>query len=130
MSDMEARLFAPYTTSDGSDDPLRCEAERAVRRWLAVEDGKPDPGSAPSPVREGGALSDLLGRVHVRLGGVGVDLTTYGTSDEVEVSWRRDYGHAGLSDRRTATAAGLAGALQAVLDYEEEADKLDAEEAS
>jgi hypothetical protein len=41
--DLEGRLFAPYTTSDGSDDPLRCEAEAAVRCWLAA---------APAPVGE------------------------------------------------------------------------------
>lgn len=34
---LEARLFAPFETSDGSDDVLRCEAQAAVDRWLNAE---------------------------------------------------------------------------------------------
>lgn len=66
----------------------------------------------------------LLRRVHERLGGLGVDITTFGEADCVEVRWRREYGaDGGLSDERFAQADSLEEALTSVLVYEDAADE-------
>jgi hypothetical protein len=73
--------------------------------------------------------ADLLDRVHVRIGGVGLDISTFGESGSVEIRWRRDYGDAGLSDERQASGASLTEALLAILEYEDWADAHDEAEA-
>ena len=72
------------------------------------------------------ASDDLLGRVHDRIGGQGVTITTGGVVDHVEIRWCRDYGppwH--VSDERFVSGVTLTEALLAVLEYEDEADALD-----
>lgn len=69
-------------------------------------------------------VSELLQRVHARLGGLGVDITTYG-SNSVEIRWRRDYGTEGLSDERFVITANLMDGLREILTYEDDADATD-----
>lgn len=60
----------------------------------------------------------LLRDVHDRLG-LGIDVQTF---PAIEVRWRRDY-DGEWSDERFFTAGSLVGALQAILDYEDSADR-------
>lgn len=39
--DLMGALDAPFTTSDGSDDPIRASAQKAMHAWLAVADLRP-----------------------------------------------------------------------------------------
>lgn len=76
-------------------------------------------------------MSDkLLARVHQRIGGLGLDIATFGATGSVEIRWRRDYGEedCGTSDERYISAPSLALGLQEVLKYEDWADRFDAEE--
>lgn len=68
---------------------------------------------------------ELLRRVHQRLGGLGIEIVTYGDGT-IEVTWRRDYGEEGLSDQRWLSASSLHEALLGVLAREDEADERDA----
>lgn len=74
----------------------------------------------PSATGQREDVNELLGRVHERLG-LGLDIATW-VDGTVEVRWKRDYGDDGWSDERFASAQGLAPALQAVLDHEDEGD--------
>lgn len=71
------------------------------------------------------ATDELLAEVHDRLGGVGLDITTFG-NHRAEIRWRRSYGAEGLSDERIVGGASLAEALREVLAYEDWADSEDA----
>lgn len=71
---------------------------------------------------------DLLRRVHERIGG-GLVVDIEAEPGRVEVKWARNYGEE-LSDWRWAERDSLTAALQAVLDYEDWADRKDAEEES
>jgi len=76
-----------------------------------------------------GSVDALLARVHKRLGGLGVDIRTFGESDQIEVHWKRDY--AGVwSDERFLTADSLSAALRGILDHEDRADREDAATAA
>jgi hypothetical protein len=68
---------------------------------------------------------DLLRDVHSRLGGVGVDLMTFGATDQVEARWRRSYDGI-LSDERFAQAVSIADVLRAILLCEDAADAAEA----
>lgn len=74
---------------------------------------------------------DLLGKVHRRIGGLGFDIQTFGGQDaspRIEARWRRDYGGEWSEERQTH-GDGFAEVLQAILDYEDEADRVDEEAA-
>ena len=80
----------------------------------------PDPAKA-DPMMDG------LGLVHRRLGGLGIDIQTFGgagANPRIEVRWRRSYDGV-LSDERFASACTLEEAIGRVLDYEEYADASD-----
>jgi hypothetical protein len=90
----------------------------------------PDRPAAGAPTTEPtsdahGSADVLLAEVHKRLGGLGVDIQTFGESHDVEVRWRRSYDGV-ISDERFASARSLAGALLCVLDHEHQADIDDA----
>jgi hypothetical protein len=92
-------------------------------------DGRPmsspvAPGDDPAYDAHGSADA-LLPKVHARLGGLGVDIQTFGESQDVEVRWRRSYDGV-ISDERWASAPSLAGALLCILDHEHQADIDDA----
>lgn len=70
------------------------------------------------------SIDDLLKRVHARLGGYGLDITTSGVVDCGEVRWHRSYGGV-RSDERFISAETLIDALWEVLKYEDEADVRD-----
>ena len=72
-----------------------------------------------------GSADTLLAEVHRRIGGLGVDIITFGESHDVEVRWRRSYDGV-LSDERFASARSIAGALLCILDHEHQADIDDA----
>lgn len=74
------------------------------------------------------ATDDLLRRVHARLGGLGVDIKTFGDG-AVEATWVRSYDGV-WSDSRWTSGASLAEVLQGILDYEDRADAQDAAEAA
>lgn len=73
-----------------------------------------------------GSADDLLTKVHARLGGLGVDIKTFGDGT-VEASWARSYDGV-WSDSRWFSGPSLAAVLQGILDYEDRADRLDADE--
>lgn len=62
----------------------------------------------------------LLPRVHDRLGGLGVDISTFGDGT-VEARWRRDY-DGEWSDERFTSGHAITEVLEAILAYEDEAD--------
>lgn len=66
----------------------------------------------------------LLRTVHQRLG-LGVDIQTF-VDGTVEVRWKRDY-DGEWSDERFTYSDSISAALEAILDYEDEADREDAE---
>jgi len=74
---------------------------------------------------------ELLVLVHKQIG-LGIDIQTFSETNTVEISWKRDYGDEGWSDLRPVAIAegenALAKALRQVLEYEDEADRMDAEE--
>jgi hypothetical protein len=78
----------------------------------------------PTKERRVSGADQLLARVHQRLGWLGVDIATFGGSDDVEIRWRRNYNGA-WSDERQTSAQSLVAALQAVLDWEDAADEAD-----
>lgn len=82
--------------------------------------------TSPSDVhcRNSDDVSVLLQRVHARLGGLGVDITTYG-DNAVEIRWRRDYGTGCLSDERFVAVTNLMDGLREILTYEDGADVAD-----
>lgn len=84
---------------------------------------KSAPGGKATP-----SADELLVKVHERLG-LGVDIETFSEDKPptVEIHWRRDYDGA-WGDLRYANGNSLAEVLQAVLDYEDEADKADSED--
>ncbi len=63
----------------------------------------------------------LLRQVHERLGGLGIDITTYGGTGEVQVRWHRTI-DGEMSDQRDWQADSLSNALQAILTYEDHVD--------
>jgi hypothetical protein len=70
----------------------------------------------------------LLERVHDRIGGLGLDITTFGDGS-VEVRWMRAYPE--WSDQRyIGPCPTLDQALRAVIAYEDQADADDAREAA
>jgi hypothetical protein len=73
----------------------------------------------------------LLDAVHERVGsaesGEGLTINTWDEHGRVEVRWCRSYDGV-LSDERVIVADCLTAALRAVLDYEDEADEIDAKE--
>lgn len=71
---------------------------------------------------------DMLAQVHDRLGGLGVDMQTFGDGT-VEVRWKRSYDDV-LSDERFASARSITGALHAILNHEMDADIEDEREAA
>jgi len=75
------------------------------------------------------SADELLTQVHERLGGVGVDILTFGGDGTVEVRWRRSYDGV-LSDERFASAGTLVDALAQVLAHEDVADADEALELS
>lgn len=68
----------------------------------------------------------LLRKVHERTG-LGIDIQTF-SEGTVEVRWKRDF-DGSWSEERSASAVSISEALQAVLEYETEADTIDAREA-
>lgn len=70
---------------------------------------------------------ELLAKVHKRLGGLGVDIRTFGESTVIEALWKRSYNGI-LSDERQTSANSLMCVFLRILDYEDEADRADAEE--
>lgn len=74
------------------------------------------------------SLDELLTRIHALLGGLGLDIRTFGGDGTVEIRWRRDFGGE-WSDERFTTAPTLAVALRQVLEYENESDRRDGVES-
>lgn len=71
---------------------------------------------------------ELLAHVHERLGGLGVDIQTFGDGT-VEVRWKRSYD--GIwSDERWAATSSLTAALNHILKHEADADIEDEREAA
>ncbi len=88
-----------------------------------------NPSTAEHEAAEGLSADALLARVHERIGGLGVDIRTFGESGQIEIHWKRDY--AGVwSDERFLTADSLSAALRAILDHENQADREDAATAA
>lgn len=115
------RIAGPKFTLSGSKVLRRVKLDQHkaanIRRYLEhIEEG----------------VGRLIATVHERLGG-GVDIQTF-SNGSVEVRWRRLY-RAGpddrgeLSDERFTSAPDLVAALRNVLAHEDEADRLDADEA-
>jgi hypothetical protein len=79
-------------------------------------------------------LDSLLSLVHERLGGVGLDIMTFGsgcadsavgpTVGSCEVRWRRCYDD-GLGDECFVAASSLSEALRWIIAYEDAADAED-----
>lgn len=67
----------------------------------------------------------LLRHVHLRLG-LGIDIQTF-VDETVEVRWKRDY-DGDWSDERFVSRNSIDLALEAILEYEDEADKREREE--
>jgi hypothetical protein len=68
-------------------------------------------------------VKKLLARVHKRLGGLGVDIQTFGETGHVEIRWRRDYGDgSGISDQRCLETDSIGSALRGVLEWEDVED--------
>jgi hypothetical protein len=105
--------------------PSGSERERNEEMWREFPDAPaPDPIPAPCDI-EG-----LLAQVHERVGGLGLDITTFGSAGPlIEVRWRRAYPGEVWSDERTWAAEGLEGALRGVLAHEDYWDAQDAQEA-
>lgn len=77
-------------------------------------------------------LDAMLRRVHRRLGGnntgqVVVAISTY-AGEIIQFGWRRTYADGAWSDWRFQDHPTLAQGLQAILDHEDEQDRLEAEE--
>ena len=72
-------------------------------------------------------IQSLLDRVHLRVGG-GIEILTFDADRTVEIRWKTFYPEHGWSEDRWIQARGLAEALQAVLDYEDDEDARIAEE--
>jgi hypothetical protein len=72
-------------------------------------------------------VDELLAQVHRRLGGLGIDMQTFGETGTVEIRWKRSYDGVS-SDERFTSAESLVDALWQVLDTEAEADQHDADE--
>lgn len=114
------------------------EAFAALERaeaWVAKVERDPSHGPAIATARDDlrteierltrstNAINALLVTVHERIGGVGLDIQTFGGDHSVEIRWRRDYGDAGLSDERFASAPSLSLALEHVIAHEDAADE-------
>jgi hypothetical protein len=73
----------------------------------------------------------LLDAIHERVGsaeiGEGLTINTWAEHGRVEVRWCRSYDGV-ISDERVIVAGCLTAVLRAVLDYEDEADQIDAKE--
>jgi hypothetical protein len=88
------------------------------------------PASSSPPAKHDAAdglqTDELLARIHERLGSLGLDISTFGETGQIEVRWKRDY--SGIwSDERFLIADRLSDALRGVLDREDQADREDAE---
>lgn len=70
-------------------------------------------------MKDGTAL--LLNQVHDRIGGLGLNIQTFGGDGTVEIRWRRDYDGV-WSDERFVSARNIDQALRYVIAYEDEAD--------
>lgn len=69
------------------------------------------------------SVDKLLRSVHKRLGGLGVNLLTFGDG-RFEVRWKRSYSGV-WSDERVFSSDSLTGTLQGILAHEDRADAED-----